>query len=88
MTTIRRTKISFEKHELTLISLPPHAKFFCSTCDAELEHLAVAGDVGSPAVSDANDLRRDKSEPINSSDTGGRKTLDLRAFGKLVWKKS
>jgi len=69
-TTTRRTKIKYEKHELTLISLPPGAKFVCSVCRTEIDHLR---DAGSLAVPDANIFCSAKREMVHSTETAEEK---------------
>ena len=87
MTTTRRTKIKFEKRELTLISLPPGAKFVCSRCKAEIEHLAIARDAGSLAVSDANIFRAAEIEMVHSTETAEGKLLTSAGSENLFGEK-
>lgn len=71
MATTRSTKITFEKRELTLISLPRGAKFVCSKCRAEIEHVAIARDANSIAVPV-------ESERIDSTETAENVFEDKR----------
>lgn len=69
MKTIRRTKIRFEKHELTTIRFSRKARFFCEHCQTEANHLTVPQIAIMLSVSEKMIFRLAEIEQIHSTET-------------------
>lgn len=69
MKTMRRTKIRFEKHELTLIRLNRKARVFCRICRAETSHLTVSQMAKIFAISEKTVFRLAESGEFHSTET-------------------
>lgn len=75
MKRMRRTKIRFEKHELTLIRLSRKAKFFCLTCRTETFHLTVAHTAKVFGISEKTVFTLAANERIHSIETADGRLL-------------
>jgi hypothetical protein len=69
MKAIRRTKIRWEKHELTTIRFGDKARFFCEECQTEANHLTVLQTATMFAVSEKTIFRLADSRQIHSTET-------------------
>ncbi len=69
MKTKRRTKIRFEKHELTLIRLSRNTRFFCPDCQTETAHLTIFQAAKALAVSEKDIFRLADTGQIHSIET-------------------
>lgn len=69
MKTTRRTKIRFEKHELTLIRLSRSTSFFCPGCRTETAHLTIVQTAIALAISEKDVFRLADGGQIHSIET-------------------
>jgi hypothetical protein len=75
MKRMRRTKIRFEKHELTLIRLSRNARLFCLICQIETSHLTVAHAAKLFGISEKTVFTLAANEQIHSIETSDGKLL-------------
>jgi len=75
MKTIHRTKIRFEKHELTLIRLSRNTQFFCANCQTETAHLTIVQTAIALAISEKDVFRRADGGQIHSIETANGQLL-------------
>lgn len=69
MKVVRRTKIRFEKRELTRISVSPRASFFCRDCQEETAHLPLAQMAAMLGFAQKTVFRLAEIEEIHSTET-------------------
>lgn len=69
MKTMHRTRIRFEKHELTHIRLIHNARFFCPNCQTETTHLTIVQTANAIAVSETDVFRLADKGQIHSIET-------------------
>lgn len=75
MKTIRRVKIRFEKHELTLVRLNQNARIFCPECRMETAQLTIAQAANVFAVSEKSIFRLTETGQIHSTETANGQFL-------------
>ncbi len=75
MKRLRRTKIRFEKHELTLIRLSRIAGSFCLTCQKDTSHLTVAHAAKLFGMSEKTVFTLAENERFHSNETADGKLL-------------
>lgn len=75
MKTTRRTKLRFEKCELTLVRLSRNTRFVCADCRKEVIHLTVAQAANALGVSERTIFRLAESEQIHSTETDAGQLL-------------
>lgn len=84
MKRMRRTKIRFEKHELTLIRLSRNASLFCVTCRTETAHLTVAHAAELFEMSEKTVFTLAANEEIHSIETAdGRLLICAHSIGRF-----
>jgi len=85
MKTMHRTRIRFEKHELTMVRLSRNARFFCSNCQTETAHLTIAQTAIAFAISEKDVLRLADSRQIHSIETmEGKFLICVGSFPNLA----
>ncbi len=75
MKRMRRTKIRFEKHELTLIRLSRNASLFCLTCQTKTSHLTIAHTAKVFGMSEKTVFTLAATERIHSIETADGRLL-------------
>jgi hypothetical protein len=75
MKLTRRTKIRFEKLELTQVRVSRNASFFCKNCQSETEHLTVAQAAFALVVSEKSIFYMTENERFHSIETANGQIL-------------
>ncbi|HQU83167.1 MAG TPA: hypothetical protein PKY59_08590 [Pyrinomonadaceae bacterium] len=69
MKTTRRTKLRFEKRELTVVRLSRNTRLFCADCRTEVIHLTVSQAANALGGSEINIFRLAESGEFHSIET-------------------
>lgn len=84
MKTMHRTKIRFEKHEITTVRLSRNTGFFCADCLSEVNHLTIAQTAAMLSVSEKTIFRLAESKQIHSTETAeGNLLICTDSIGNL-----